>query len=76
MKKIRLPKIRIEVPSAIKDAERLIRQLGLTGTIGEQLEEQAAQELAQGSAEAWHLEALSRIAKRAAQVKRQKEMGK
>jgi hypothetical protein len=71
----KFPKIRIEVPSAIKDAERLIRQLGLTGKVGEQLEEQAAQELARGNSGAWHLEALSRIAKRAAEIKRAKELG-
>ena len=72
---MRWPKIRIEIPSPIKDAERLIRQLGLTQQVGEQIDEQAAQELAKGSLKPWELDALGRIAHRAAEIKRQKERG-
>ena len=73
--KLRLPTIRIEIPSPIRDAERLLRQLGITQQISEQVEEQAAQELAKGNLKPWELESLSRIAKRAATIKRQKELG-
>lgn len=67
--KIRLPKIRIEVPSAIKDAERLIRQLGISSLIEEPAIESAAQELAKSSLPSWQLKALARVATRAAQIK-------
>lgn len=66
---IRLPKIRIEVPSAVKDAERLVRQLGLSAQIEVQAEEQLAQEMAKGNLLSWQLKSLSRIALRAAQIK-------
>lgn len=73
--KLRFPTIRIEIPSPIRDAERLFRQLGLTQQVGDQIEEQAAQELAKGSLKPWELEALGRIAKRAATIKREQERG-
>ncbi len=71
--RIRLPKIRIEVPSAIKDAERLVRQLGVFTSVEEQVEEQAAQELAKGSLLSWQLRSAGRIFVRAAQIKDAKQ---
>ena len=72
---MRWPKIRIDLGQPFKDAERLVRQLGLTQQVGEQIDEQAAQELAKGSLKPWELDALGRIAHRAAEIKRQKERG-
>ena len=69
------PKIRIDLGQPFRDAERLVRQLGLTQQVGGQLEAQAAEELAKGNLKAWELEALGRIAMQAAEVKRQKERG-
>lgn len=69
------PKIRIDLGQPFKDAERLVRQLGFTQQVGEQVDEQAAQELAKSSLKPWEMEALSRIAGRAAVIKRQKERG-
>lgn len=69
------PKIRIDLGQPAKDAERLFRQLGLTQQVGDQIEEQAAQELAKGSLKPWELEALGRIVRRAATLKREMERG-
>ena len=67
--KIRLPKIRIEVPSIVRDLERVARQIGLSKPIEETAIEAAARELAGGSLLAWQLRMMSRICDRAAEIK-------
>ena len=69
------PKIRIDLGQPARDVERLVRQLGLTQQVSDQIEEQAAQDLAKGSLKPWELEALGRITKRAATLKRDMERG-
>jgi len=67
--KINWPKIRIDIPSPIKDLERLTRQLGISQGIEESVIEQLAQQLAGGSIPVWQLRDLARVCSRAATLK-------
>jgi hypothetical protein len=67
--KIRFPKIRIEVPSVVRDLERVARQVGLSRPIEEAAVQSAARELAGGSLLAWQLRTMARICNRAAEIK-------
>ena len=66
--RISFPKIRIDF-KPLADAERLVRQLGLSAMIEGPAMEAAAQEMAKSGLKPWQLRSLAKVATRAAAIK-------